>query len=91
MADETTLPTAEETLSDQLRIRRQKLADLKEAGKDPFSRRFLYALGVIPTCFTKARLKVRRVLKPTCAATSVTLAELARSNRQASVIRSELT
>ena len=36
MADETTLPTAEETLSDQLRIRRQKLAELKEAGKDPF-------------------------------------------------------
>ena len=36
MAEETTLPTAEETLSDQLRIRRQKLAELKEAGKDPF-------------------------------------------------------
>ena len=30
MAEETTLPTAEETLSDQLRIRRQKLAELKE-------------------------------------------------------------
>ena len=36
MAEDTTLPTAEETLSDQLRIRRQKLAELKEAGKDPF-------------------------------------------------------
>ena len=36
MAEETTLPTAEETLSDQLRIRRQKLAELKEVGKDPF-------------------------------------------------------
>ncbi|MBE6578761.1 MAG: lysine--tRNA ligase [Ruminococcaceae bacterium] len=36
MAEETILPTAEETLSDQLRIRRQKLAELKEAGKDPF-------------------------------------------------------
>ncbi len=36
MAEEITLPTAEENLSDQLRIRRQKLAELKEAGKDPF-------------------------------------------------------
>ena len=36
MAEETTLPTAEENFSDQIRIRRQKLAEMKEAGKDPF-------------------------------------------------------
>ena len=36
MAEETTLPTAEEIFSDQIRIRRQKLAEMKEAGKDPF-------------------------------------------------------
>ncbi len=36
MAEETLLPTAEENFSDQIRIRRQKLAEMKEAGKDPF-------------------------------------------------------
>lgn len=37
MAEETTLPTQEENLSDILKVRRQKLAELKEAGKDPFT------------------------------------------------------
>ncbi len=36
MAEETTLPMGEENLSDILKIRRQKLQDLKDAGKDPF-------------------------------------------------------
>ena len=36
MAEEITLPLEEENLSDQIRIRRQKLAEMKEAGKDPF-------------------------------------------------------
>ena len=36
MAEETTLPQGEENLSDILKIRRQKLQDLKDAGKDPF-------------------------------------------------------
>jgi len=36
MAEETTLPQGEENLSDILKIRRQKLQELKEAGKDPF-------------------------------------------------------
>ncbi len=36
MAEETTLPMGEENLSDILKIRRQKLQELKESGKDPF-------------------------------------------------------
>ena len=36
MAEEITLPLEEENLSDQIRIRRQKLAEMKEAGTDPF-------------------------------------------------------
>lgn len=33
---EQNMPMAEENLSDLVRVRRQKLSDLKEAGKDPF-------------------------------------------------------
>ena len=63
-----------------------------QSGREEFLRGdfcVLYLLGVVPVCFINARLKVRRVLKPTASLISVTDFFVLWSSLQAFIILNE--